>query len=191
MGRDKLTLEYNNKPLAAYAVDAIRCANVDARIIVTNNPRLAELAAGFLVVPNPGADEGRTAAIRAGVRAAEKHSRYIFLVADQPFVTAEVIDGIAALGEQNSDKIIVCAAEGKGVKKRGNPVLLPNTYRERLLALRGDSGGRGLITPDNILEYMTPAKTLFDIDVIEDYELLIQGDHVSLIYPRIGKSPEK
>ncbi|MCL2699583.1 MAG: nucleotidyltransferase family protein [Defluviitaleaceae bacterium] len=168
LGTDKLTLEYKNKPLAVCAIEAIKNACADERIIVTNNPRLAKHVAGFFVVPNPDAEEGKASAIRAGVLSAAADARYIFLVADQPFVTAEIIDGMIALSERNPDKIIVCGAQGR----RGNPVLFPNAYRDRLLALSGDAGGRALISQKNSMEYAVPAEVLFDVDTAEDYETL-------------------
>ncbi|MCD8362679.1 MAG: putative selenium-dependent hydroxylase accessory protein YqeC [Lachnospiraceae bacterium] len=118
---------------------------------------------GAGTVHNPYSAEGITASIRLGTKGAPADTElYLYFVADQPYLSAEsvvrLVEGFVASG---------C---GIGSVKKGSPCIFAAKYREELLALTGDRGGRQIIRrhPEDIWEMEVPAAELRDIDLPED-----------------------
>ena len=94
MGQDKLLLPLNGRPVFTYPVDLIANLPFDQRVLVTNTPEIRDYAQkhGFKVVPSPDAALGMGHSVAAGAQAVdERMTAAIFLNADQPFLTAELV----------------------------------------------------------------------------------------------------
>ncbi|HVE72567.1 MAG TPA: nucleotidyltransferase family protein [Thermoanaerobaculia bacterium] len=86
---------------------------------------------------NPSADEGMASSIREGVRLADPAARILITLCDQPLVTAEHLHALIAV-----DAPIVATGYA-GIA--GVPAIFAPSFREELLALRGDVGARAVI----------------------------------------------
>ena len=108
-GGGKLLAEFDGKPLFERAMDALPDgAFVGTAVVSGDGDILAEsLRRGFLAVRNDAPEEGVSRSIRLGLRAAEPCSAVLFLVGDQPLLTAGSVRRILAAGRENPDKIIV------------------------------------------------------------------------------------
>ncbi len=116
--------------------------------------------------------QGLSSSIRASLTSIKsKFGSVMFLLGDQPLVDSILIN-LMLKQYYRSDKNI-CVPVYKG--KRGNPTIFSSEYFSLLEKVKGDSGGKDIITanPDDILKIETdsPACT-FDIDAPSDLELL-------------------
>lgn len=178
MGRYKLLLKYKGKYLIEYVLDAVSKSNLEDKIVVTGNETIAELAQtrDLKVVKNSQTYMGQSQSIKLGLKAASKISGYAFIIGDQPFLNESLINKLIEKFEKNQDKFIVPIYKGR----RGNPVIFPWKYRNELLALNGDLGGKTILKnhEDNIFfvevdeEYF-----LWDIDTEKDYIELLQSNY--------------
>jgi molybdenum cofactor cytidylyltransferase len=144
MGRPKLALAVDGEAMlrrVARAALASRCREVvvvlgaDAK---TYEPLLAGLP--VRIVRNPDHREGIASSLRAGVRAlAPKADGVVVLLADQPFVTADAIDGLL----ERASGAVVAASRTEGVV--GPPAYFARAVFPELLALRGDRGARAVV----------------------------------------------
>jgi molybdenum cofactor cytidylyltransferase len=177
MGSDKLLLPVDSMPLVERVMQAADASVLDDIVLVYHNPAVCALAGRYRVRPvyNPDADQGQSASIRAGVGAAPPDSQaYMFLTADQPFMTAGIIDSLIAAWRTNPNNIIVPVYNGR----RGSPVIFPAALKPALLALTGDTGGRAVMNqmPDLIRCISMPdPDTGIDIDTPADYARCNRG----------------
>ena len=136
---------------------------------------LAEcLRRGFLAVRNDAPEEGVSRSIRLGLRAAEPCSAVLFLVGDQPLLTAGSVRRILAAGRENPDKIIV---PQRPDGQSGNPCLFPAAFFPELLSLEGDRGGRRVIRahPEAVFPVSVPEEELADTDTKEELRRLAKA----------------
>ena len=100
---------------------------------------------GFLAVDNPDSSQGISASIKKGIRAVHKENAkgecYCFFVADQPHLKQETILRLLE-GFQRSEKGIGAVGWKEQI---GNPVIFHEKYREELLLLDGDTGGKRVL----------------------------------------------
>ena len=140
MGRDKLLLPLQGKPMFAYTVDRVAAYGFDQRILVTNTPEIAQYGTqmGFTVVPSPDAACGMGHSVAAGTRAIRQDMNgALYLNADQPFLTADIIQTLCETFA-HSGQIVVPYREGRP----SSPCLFPARFFEQLKDLTGEQGGR-------------------------------------------------
>jgi len=161
-GRDKLLLEYMGKTLLQRAVELLDSLPVSEKILVTTGARLkhicdlpclavpgvtaGETAArapgappAIRVVINPAPETGQSKSLRLGLGAASGEW-FLFLTGDQPLLTPGHIQPMLELAERNADKIIFPSINGKPC----SPSLFAASFRDELLSLTGDTGGRAV-----------------------------------------------
>lgn len=178
MQQEKLLLPVKNIPLIERVIRAGKQSLLEEIILVYQHAQVKAVAERFRIkaVMNTAAAEGQSAAVRLGVRSARPAAQaFMFLVGDQPYLTPDVINRLAAVWRQNRESIIVPVYNDRP----GNPVIFPAQLREELLALRGDSGGRMLIQkmPDRVcpVPVRSPSAGI-DIDTPEDYANIAKAD---------------
>lgn len=112
---------------------------------------------------------------RGGARRAEGDGvgGAVFLLCDQPQVTATVIQ---ALREKHAEGLYPIVAP-MIVDRRGNPVLFDRSLFPDLTAIEGDTGGRAIFHKYRV-EYLPwhDDGLLLDVDTPEQYERLIARD---------------
>jgi molybdenum cofactor cytidylyltransferase len=146
MGRPKQLLPYEGKSLVRRAVEAAIGSKARQTIVVTgaaNNDVDAELAGlAVMLVHNPEYADGMSTSLRAGLRAVRPEvDAVVVMLADQPFVTSEIVDQLIDLHEQ-SNAVVVRPRYGE---VPGNPVLWDQRAFDQLMAQEGDQGGRSLL----------------------------------------------
>jgi molybdenum cofactor cytidylyltransferase len=123
-------------------------------------------ALGVQVAWNPCSEKGISSSIRVGLEALDRGAEteyYAFFVGDQPYLKRESIEDFFH-GFSFQEKGIGCMA-WNGTP--GNPVIFHERYREELLALSGDVGGRKVMQghPEDIFYFnIADKKELQDVD---------------------------
>ena len=128
-----------------------------------------------IIVRNENWQSGQASSIRAGVKTLpEEMGSAIFLLADQPQITADVI---RALMEHHATELYPIIAPLVLMEQRANPVLFDRITFPDLLKLEGDVGGRAIF-PKYPVEYLPwhDDRLLLDVDKPEDYQRLIEDD---------------
>ena len=121
--------------------------NVAGVCVVSQYERIRKSAEqyGFLAVDNPDSSQGISASIKKGIRAVHKENTkgecYCFFVADQPHLKQETILRLVE-GFRRSEKGIGAVVWNGQI---GNPVIFHEKYREELLSLDGDTGGKRIL----------------------------------------------
>ena len=175
-GFDKLLLDYKGKKLLQHAVELLDTLPCQEKILVTTPEKLiaVNLPETILTVINPNPQNGQSESVRLGIGAATGGS-YLFLNADQPKLTRKGLLELFKLAEENPDKIIYPSVNGNP----STPVMFPARFRNDLLALRGDTGGRALreaFSFDCISFKAENPDDFADIDFIEDYKKATGGN---------------
>jgi molybdenum cofactor cytidylyltransferase len=146
MGQPKQLLEYEGKSLVRRAAEAAVASKARQTIVVTGaanqlvDAQLAGMA--VMLVHNPEYADGMSTSLKAGLRAVRPEvDAVVVLLADQPFVTPEIIDGLIDRYEQAGAKIV----RPRYGDQPGNPVLWDRSLFAELLEQDGDQGGRALL----------------------------------------------
>ncbi len=166
--RDKLCAILGGKMLGLHAAEA--CSDIAfIRKLVIGSPAHdcanGWQARGFEVVNNIKAAEGQATSVRlaaehaigAGVRA------LCIMLADMPFVTQNHIEALIAAFEQ-SDGAHPVASSRRG--QAMPPAIFPAAALDRLIALEGDTGARGLLAAARLVPGND--SLLMDIDSEDD-----------------------
>ncbi len=145
-GETKQLLKWGDTTVVGNAARVVEQARVNEMIVVTGNHAdqvRAEISGtNASVVYNPAWVSGRASSIRVGIGGmyANSHAA-IFINADQPFLTARVIDSILEKFFETRAPIVVPTYNGK----TGSPVLFARELFAELCALQGEQGGRDLL----------------------------------------------
>lgn len=117
------------------------------------------------VVVNPEYREGLSSSLRLGVGSLDRRSEAVVVcLADQPFVTEELIDRIIDRHlELKADAVV--AASGEVVSP---PVLLSRKLYGKIARLRGDKGAKAIALAEPGVERVeVEADALLDVDTDE------------------------
>ncbi len=173
-GGDKLLAQLADGTPIAVATTAMLVATLP-HVVAVVRPDAAILTAvlrerGADVVLCPHADEGMGTSLAWGVAAASGWTGWIVALADMPFVQPATVRMLAAAVAGGA---ALAAPRYEG--RRGHPVCFGLSYREALLALRGDRGGRDLLcAAENLLHVVDcdDPGVLVDIDTPLELERL-------------------
>lgn len=170
MGADKLRLAWRGSPVLTRAVTPLaQSPRIDEVLVVVQPEREPPpLPDRVRRVPNPAHATGMASSLVAGVCAASDASDVLLLaLGDMPGLSppllARLLDAFAA----DPRPILVPVFGGR----RGHPVLFDRSCRDLLLALRGDSGARGVLRdrPEQVFELpVDDPAVLFDVDTPAD-----------------------
>jgi len=185
-GQPKQLLDWKGQPFVHAAARTALEAGLSPVIVVTGaNAEPVEAAVRDLdvkIVRNVEWKSGQASSIRAGVRtltpaplpAGEgKVGACIFLLIDQPQVTAPVLRALAEKHAEGLFPILAPMVQGQ----RANPVLFDRVTFPDLLTLEGDVGGRAIFHKHRV-EYLPwhDDRLLLDVDTPETYQRLITDD---------------
>jgi CTP:molybdopterin cytidylyltransferase MocA len=167
-GEDKLRADLLGKPVLGHVLDAVRAVrSLERRVLVTGPEPSVLLEAidadGFAVVPCGDAGSGLSASLRCGIEALRGSPAALVLLGDQPLIGPAAIEAVIAA--RDPGRLATRAAYGG---EPGHPVLIEAKAFERLLALRGDRGGREVLAGDQKLVDCTGLADPLDIDTSED-----------------------
>ena len=176
MGEDKLLLVYDGKTFLQRALDLLAELSVYERILVTTAGRLSKVARapGVKVELNPLPEAGQSGSVKLGITAATGNC-YLFMTADQPMLKAADLQPLLERAKEASSrsnaKIIYPEINGNPCM----PCLFTSDFREELLTIEGDTGGRAVrIKFPEACEVIKPEspENFIDIDDFKDYKNL-------------------
>jgi molybdenum cofactor cytidylyltransferase len=175
LGSPKQLLKYSGVPLLQHAAEAAQSSNVANVLVVLGahadviNDALNNAAVNTIV--NTEWKEGMASTIRCGLQTlVEMHPKLeavIFMVADQPFVSADLLNNLVDMYRKEQHSIVASKYE----TTFGTPVLFGKQFFPELLQLTGDVGAKSLVR-----KYMNEAAFVsfpngeIDIDTVEDYQ---------------------
>lgn len=139
----KQLAEIEGRPMVEHVIRAIEKSNVDEIVLVLGYKKdeiIKKVSTERLkTVTNPRFEEGMSTSIKAGLdELDEKADAFLIILADQPLLVSDIVDEL--INKYENSKASIVAPTYKG--KRGNPVLFDICWKERLMELDGDVGGR-------------------------------------------------
>ena len=139
----------DGRPMIASILDAVRPVESCKRILVTQYEEVAALAPDFEVVMNDRPDLGISHSMQLGLQAGGDADAYMFCVCDQPGLRTSTIERLIEAYKKGTAGIVSLAWQGKMC----NPKIFSSRYKEELMRLSGDTGGRQIISShkDDIL----------------------------------------
>ena len=174
MGKVKLTLPLGNKKLIEWVLQAAKLTPLDKYFLVVR-PEDKDIikigkAWGAEIVLNPDFRKGMSTSIKKALLKinTQEAEGFFLILGDQPLITSKIINKLIKSFSPGKGEIIVPYFKDK----RGNPVLFDICWKDELMAVTGDVGGRVLIKahPEKVKRVNISDETiLFDIDQKKDY----------------------
>ena len=179
MGRPKLLMTFGDGTVLERTLDNLLASEVDEVIVVlgARAEKMRKLVAGRGVktVFNLDYHRGMSTSIIAGLKQVDSRTQWVMVaLADQPMIGKETYNCLLRESLGSEKGIIVPRYKDR----RGNPVIFSIKYREELLQLVGDIGGRELLKKyqDDILEVAVDSESVtIDINTLDDYYSLFKS----------------
>jgi len=143
---DKLLFNINKKTLIERVCENAAKSNLSEIILVYNNYKIDKLIQNnrIIKVYNDNPQLGMSNSLKLGLKKSNIETKgYLFLLGDQPYIDEKIINEILVNFRDNS--IIVPVFNGLN----SNPVLFSSVFKNNLLNIKGDKGGRDLIKKFN------------------------------------------
>lgn len=184
MGTNKLLLEYRGMTFIENTLEKVLNENFYELAIVISDKKVRKRCQDYIkksekdekkiyIVDNKKSEKGQSESIKIGLKTLGKCDGYMFFSCDQPFLTSDTIKKIL----QNFKTKGITIPEYNG--KRSLPVIFGKNFKNELLKLEGDTGGKTVISnhPDKIrIVEIENSDEGRDIDTKEDYEMLKKGE---------------
>ena len=186
----KLLLPFGKSTILEQTIDNLLNSRVD-EVIVVLGYRAEEMMRKLANRPvkiaiNPIYHQGMSTSIVKGLSLVNDRAQAIMVaLADQPLINSLTINRLIeeSLGYDKGIVIPTYQAE------TGHPVIFVSKYKEELLGLKGDIGGRQTIKghPSDTLEVIADSKAItMDINTINDYYTHLKLIQVpKLLFPKI------
>jgi molybdenum cofactor cytidylyltransferase len=177
LGSPKQLLAYSGATLLQHSIEEAQSSDASSVLVVLGaNAEIIKSAINHTpanVVVNPDWKEGMASSIRFGLQTLvemyPQTEAAIFMVADQPFVTAALLNNLMVLS-RNGQRSVVASKYGSTF---GTPVLLTKRFYPELMELTGDVGAKSLVRKYlNEAAFVPFPKGEIDIDTVEDYKNL-------------------
>lgn len=175
MGKVKLTLPLGDKQLIEWVLQAVKYTPLDKYFLVVC-PEDKDIIKtgkkwGAEIVLNPEYKSGMSSSIRKALsRIPSKGVEGFFiLLGDQPLISSSVLYKMIKSFVPGKKEILVPFYDDR----QGNPVFFDGYWKDELMKLSGDVGGRVLIKahPERIKRFkISNESVLLDVDREEDYE---------------------
>lgn len=173
MGTNKLFVELGGTTVLRRAALTAAAAGLDPILVVLgheSNRAQAELTGlSCSSIFNPEYARGMNTSLRAGISALpESAPAAVVLLADMPFVTAEMIRQLVEQWRPGNSPLVVSVYEDVVAP----PILYPRRLFPELTALDGDGCGKAVVKRHRgeALEVSWPASALTDLDLPADVE---------------------
>ena len=175
MGKVKLTLPLGDKQLIEWVLQAVKLAPLDKYFLVVR-PEDKEMIKtgekwGAEIVLNSEYRSGMSSSIKKALHqiSSEELEGFFVLLGDQPFINPSIIFKMLKAFTPGKKEMIVPFYKDR----QGNPVFFDGYWKDELMKLSGDVGGRVLIKahPERIKRFkISDESILLDIDREEDYQ---------------------
>lgn len=169
---NKLLYEINESPMYLHIVKEIEKLPGDtfvSKIIVTQYPQIEQemKKRGYRTIRNAHSEWGISHSVKLGITALCSENNIVdgicFAVCDQPFLTAQTITALIQTWT-TGQKGIACL---KYKEHTGNPVIFHWKYKDELLGLEGDTGGKKVLNrhkQEAVYCEITDGRELEDVD---------------------------
>ena len=173
MGKPKQLMRLGEVTLVEQTIDNFLNSKVNEIIVVLGH-RAEEVASLISNRPvtiafNPNYRQGMSTSIVAGLSLLNDKTQAVMIaLGDQPFVDAQTINYLVEEFVAHDQGIAIPVYEGR----RGHPVIFDIKYKEELLKLKGDKGGREIIRQysEDVLEVTVNCEGVcVDIDTEDNY----------------------
>ncbi|MBU5484719.1 NTP transferase domain-containing protein [Clostridium sp. MSJ-11] len=165
MNREKLIMPIDKIPMIEKLLKEIKNSRIKEITLVYRNKEIKDIGDKYSVnsVLNHKANLGQSESIKLGVKSSRDDIKgYMFFVGDQPFIKNSTIDKLINEFYKDEKHIIV----PKYGDNPGNPVIFPIVFREELLALKGDIGGRKIIKENgNCVKFIDVEDEIEGLDI--------------------------
>ena len=138
----KPLLQFDGRPLVAYAVDAAVASGCAPVLVVVGDDDVAAAVVEATVVRNDDPDRGISSSLQCALRVLADRAHVDAVVvglADQPFVGAGAYRRLVQAFDEGARLAVATYGE-----TRGNPVLLAREFWAEAEQLSGDEGARAL-----------------------------------------------
>jgi len=175
MGKPKQLMLLGDSTIVEQTIDNLLNSRVSEVIIVLGYKAEAVVekiaTRPVKIAINPAYPQGMSTSIVTGLNLINDKAKAVMLaLADQPFIDSQTISRLIDEFDSHDKGIAIPVYQGR----RGHPVIFAIKYKEELLGLTGDIGGRLIIErhPDDILEISVSTESInIDIDTIDGYAL--------------------
>ena len=189
MGINKLALPVGTKTLGNLSILTALQSSLHRIYIITKDtddtawlPSEVKSHAKSTILPCSTAHEGQCESLRYGINQAQidQMDAILIILADQPFITVQLIDQLIACAKENQTyKFVAPATDGIIMP----PVLFPSSMYSDLLKLRGDTDVKAILQGD-FLQHgkLMPCgnqRLFFDIDTNEQYDQLLTNGEIT------------
>ena len=173
MPEPKLLLHFGNSTILERTIDNLLGSEVGELIVVLGHKagKMKQCIGGrpVTLTINPAYCNGMSTSLVTGLGSvSDETSGIMIALADQPLVDSETINLLIEAFTASDKGIAIPVYQGR----RGNPVIFANKYKEELLKVEGDTGGREIIKrhPDDLLEVDVNCEGVcIDIDTEDAY----------------------
>ena len=175
MRKVKLTLPLGDKQLIEWVLQAAKLTPLDKYFLVVR-PENKEIIKtgkkwGAEIVLNPEYKSGMSSSIQKALHQISSEELYGFfvLLGDQPLINPSILYKMLLAFTPGKKEIVVPFYKDR----QGNPVFFDGYWKDELMKLSGDVGGRVLIKahPERVKRFKIPNESiLLDIDREKDYE---------------------
>jgi molybdenum cofactor cytidylyltransferase len=174
MGRNKLVLSLDGKPVLQRVLDALKDSKVDETLVVlgggAEEVRSTVDLGGTKVVVNRRYAQGMSTSIRAGLARVDRSTdAAIIVLGDQPFLSAALVNAVIDAFQAEGAPVVLPVHRGT----RGNPVLFARSVFPEIMRIGGDRGAKSVVEAheDDVLEVKAEdAGAVIDVDTPSDYE---------------------
>ncbi|MGL4344476.1 MAG: nucleotidyltransferase family protein [Cellulosilyticaceae bacterium] len=173
-GENKLLVELDGKTVIGHTLDKVKKYPFNQITLVTTEQvraLIGDVLEDSCIVINKEQQLGMSHSVRLGLISSTQADAYLFIVGDQPLLSFYTLERFIK-GFEHSGSGIGCVSFKGGV---GNPTLFAAHYKDQLLNLVGDRGGRKIIkqNPDDVWTYEVQREIeLQDMDTKQDYQLI-------------------
>jgi molybdenum cofactor cytidylyltransferase len=177
MGKPKLLLPFGNDTVLGSTVDNLLNSNVNEVIVAlgANIQKTKKALAGKAVkiTTNPHYRQGMSTSLICGLKQVNQQAQRIMVaLADQPLIDIKTYNKLIRESFKSDFGIIVPTYRSR----RGNPIIFNVSYKDELLKLKGDIGGRELLSHhnDDILEVVVDCEGIHsNLNTIDDYQSIL------------------
>jgi len=175
MRKVKLTLPLGDKKLIEWVLQAAKLTPLDKYFLVVRpeDKEIIEIGKnwGAEIVLNPEYKSGMSSSIRKALSQipSEDVEGFFIILGDQPLINPSILYKMLLAFTPGKKEIVVPFYKDR----QGNPVFFDGYWKDELMKLSGDVGGRVLIKahPERIKRFkISDESILLDIDREEDYE---------------------
>ena len=144
MGKDKLLMQIDHVAIVEKVIRAAVESSLNEVIIVYRQESVKTIASHYNIktVKNEDAQKGQSTSVIKGINATDPATdAFLFMVGDQPFLNSDTINYLLACQANHPEHIIVPTYDGH----KGSPVLFPSSFKNDLLKIQGDKGGKAVV----------------------------------------------